>query len=302
MRKLFRWMKTTVVFSMAIVLQPVWADAEPELKLIEVNGFQMQYIEQGSGPLLILLHGFTSDLRTWKQVLPKLAENYRVIAPSQRYFGKVDWNENWPTFNRDLLADDVAGLINALDDGPAHLVGWSMGGAVSHIAALRYPDLVRSAYLFEGAATLSVDAETAKEDSAFFMKTWGPVIKILQESGPQGAIGPFVNTVSGNPDAWDTMPEDRKTMYQDNARIFAFVGPKYEHTKVDCETLKASKVNTLHVYGTASIEQFQRELKRLQNCVGPEPFEIVEGATHSWPRNDVESFVESVTAFVTKIP
>lgn len=273
----------------------------PEQKSVKVNGVDMQYVEQGSGQTLILLHGFTSDMRTWKAMIPRLAKDFRVIAPIQRYFGKGDWSKDWPPFNRDLLADDVAGLIQALGGKPVHLVGWSMGGTVAYIAALRYPRLIRSAYLYEGTARMQLDANTLQRDAAQDQKIWAPVIKIMKEQGLQGAIGLFINAVSGDPGACERLPDAKRVMYRDNARILQFAGRKSAPKAMSCEEIKTSQVPTRYVFGTASIEPFQRRLNRFQACVGKSSFEIIEGATHAWPRLDPDAFVNSVTAFARQV-
>ena len=54
----------------------------------DVNGARLAYVEEGSGSPVVLVHGSLSDLRTWERTRSLLAKHYRVIAYSQRYFGK----------------------------------------------------------------------------------------------------------------------------------------------------------------------------------------------------------------------
>ena len=68
-------------------VQPLYAD---------VNGARLAYVEEGSGAPVVLVHGSLSDLRTWDRTRALLAEHYRVIAYTQRYFGTEPWGSEWP--------------------------------------------------------------------------------------------------------------------------------------------------------------------------------------------------------------
>ena len=99
--------------------------------------------EAGTGPLVLLLHGFPEFWWSWRNQLPALAEaGHRVVAVDLRGYGDSDK----PPRGYDLwtLSGDVAGLIRALGERQADLVGHDWGGILSWCTAALHPRLVRS--------------------------------------------------------------------------------------------------------------------------------------------------------------
>ena len=102
--------------------------APPVEKTVTINDFPMQYVEQGQGETVVLVHGAISDLRIWDRQRALLAPRYRTVAITQRYFGTAPWGRNWPPFGQTTHAEDLAAFIRALNRGPVHLVAWSYSG------------------------------------------------------------------------------------------------------------------------------------------------------------------------------
>ncbi|UUU33559.1 alpha/beta hydrolase [Streptomyces sp. CA-210063] len=99
----------------------------------------LAYRDVGSGPPLVLLHGGLTDHRMWRDLVPALAVDHRVITPDARGHGSSA-NASKPF----RLTDDLAALLRHLDTGPAVLIGMSMGGATAVDTALEHPELVRA--------------------------------------------------------------------------------------------------------------------------------------------------------------
>lgn len=116
------------------------------LRHVRANGLDFAYLEQGSGPLVLLLHGFPDTARTWSHQMPALAAaGYRVAAPFLRgYHPTAIPADGW--YDKATLATDVAALIHALGGGaPVHLVGQDWGAIVSYAVLAAHPELVRRA-------------------------------------------------------------------------------------------------------------------------------------------------------------
>ena len=139
-----------------VVAEPADEAAEaaaPAPRMLDAAGSRLRYLELGSGegaPVL-LLHGFGADLNTWMFNQPVLAEGRRVLAldlpghgGSRRDVGAGDGA---------ALSQAVEGFLTALDLGPLHLVGHSMGGAIAVLLAARRPDLVRTLTLIAPAGS-----------------------------------------------------------------------------------------------------------------------------------------------------
>lgn len=91
------------------------------------DGTQIFYNDWGSGPPVVLIHGWPLNSQMWEYQAPVLAANgYRVIAYDRRGFGKSD--QPWGGYDYDTLAGDLHALLEGLDLHGATLVGFSMGG------------------------------------------------------------------------------------------------------------------------------------------------------------------------------
>src|ERR1051326_7950958 len=92
-----------------------------------VGNVKLHYLEEGSGPPVVFVHGGLQDYRQWLPQLGRFAKDYRVILYSRRY--------NYPNINRPIIANhsalvdahDLAGLLRDLHAWPAHLIGHSYG-------------------------------------------------------------------------------------------------------------------------------------------------------------------------------
>jgi pimeloyl-ACP methyl ester carboxylesterase len=91
------------------------------------------------GEPIVFLHGFPESHRTWREVAPALAEDFRVIAPDQRGFGASDKPEGVENYRADRVVEDLIALADALAFDRFTLVGHDWGGAVAWLAALRHP-------------------------------------------------------------------------------------------------------------------------------------------------------------------
>src|SRR5262245_61549686 len=97
-------------------------------KVIQVNGIKLYYEVHGHGTPLLLLHAGSLTSDSWQPYLPAFAQHYRVFTPDSRGHGRSDSPPD--TLSYRLLADDVAGLVHALDLHKPLIVGFSDGGQV----------------------------------------------------------------------------------------------------------------------------------------------------------------------------
>jgi pimeloyl-ACP methyl ester carboxylesterase len=112
-------------------------------KRLTVDGTEFAYLEEGAGPLVILVHGFPDTARTWDAVRPALAAaGYRVVSPNTRGY--------WPTaipadgrYDSDRLGQDVLDWIPALGEREAIVVGHDWGASAAYCAAHLAPDKIR---------------------------------------------------------------------------------------------------------------------------------------------------------------
>jgi pimeloyl-ACP methyl ester carboxylesterase len=111
----------------------------------DVGGLRMHFVEQGSGPAVLLLHGFPESWYSWRHQLPALARaGFRAIAPDQRGYGQTDAPESIEAYSQLRLVGDVVGLLDALEIERAVVVGHDWGAPVAWNAALLRPDRFRA--------------------------------------------------------------------------------------------------------------------------------------------------------------
>jgi len=120
--------------------------AFPEPRFVETNGLRMAVHEQGSGPAIVLCHGFPELAYAWRHQLPALAgAGFRAIAPDQRGYGATGGPKGpdaVPLYDMAHLTGDLVGLLDALDLEKAVFCGHDWGGIVVWQMALMHPDRV----------------------------------------------------------------------------------------------------------------------------------------------------------------
>ncbi len=89
------------------------------------GGVTLSATEAGQGQTLLMLHGAVADERLWAPHQALLADGFRTVALTQRWFGPDPWPETGPRFGVDTHARDLIAVMEALGGPPLHLVAWS---------------------------------------------------------------------------------------------------------------------------------------------------------------------------------
>ncbi|GHF69963.1 alpha/beta fold hydrolase [Seohaeicola zhoushanensis] len=123
---------------------PGFADA-----LAEVNGQTIAYSIAGSGPPVLLLHGFPQMRAMWREIAPVLTDRFTVVAADLRGYGESSKPEGTAAYAfREMAADQLA-LMRALGFDRFHLVGHDRGARTSHRLALDAPEAMASLTLMD---------------------------------------------------------------------------------------------------------------------------------------------------------
>lgn len=105
-----------------------------------VDGVRLHYTRAGSGPLVVLLHGWPQTSLCWEPVLGRLAADHTVVAPDLRGYGHSDKPASG--YDKRRMAMDMAGLVRSLGFDRASVVGHDRGARVAHRWALDRPEQV----------------------------------------------------------------------------------------------------------------------------------------------------------------
>ncbi len=114
-------------------------------RLIAANGVELNVIEDGEGPLVVLCHGFPELAYSWRHQIPALAgAGFRVIAPDMRGFGRSSAPREIEAYDVVTLCADMTGLLDQLGEQSAIFVGHDWGANVVWQLALQQPQRVRA--------------------------------------------------------------------------------------------------------------------------------------------------------------
>jgi pimeloyl-ACP methyl ester carboxylesterase len=125
------------------------------IMIVHINQIDLYFEELGAGTPVVLLHGYPLDHTIWQEVVPTLAKHARVIAPDLRGHGRTDAPQGG-IYSMRQVAEDVAGLLDALEVPQAVVVGHSMGG----YAALAFAQAYSQRLLGLGMVTSQAAADT----------------------------------------------------------------------------------------------------------------------------------------------
>ena len=114
-------------------------------RTVETNGIRMHIAEEGSGPVVVLCHGFPESWYSWRHQLPALAAaGFHAVAPDMRGYGATDAPAEIERYTLFHLVGDMVGLLDALGVETAAIVGHDWGAPVAWHAALLRPDRFRA--------------------------------------------------------------------------------------------------------------------------------------------------------------
>jgi len=149
----------------------------------------------GSGPPVLLLHGFPQTKAIWHQVAPALAQDYTVIAADLRGYGqssKPHGKDDHSTYSKRSMAADQHALMKSLGFNQFFLLGHDRGGRVSHRLASDFPDSVSRLMVLDISPTLTMYENTTME---FARGYWHWFFLIQPNPVPETMIG-------ANPEFW----------------------------------------------------------------------------------------------------
>jgi len=126
---------------------------------VQIDDVRLAYDDVGSGPELLLLHGYPFNRSLWAEQVKALSGTFRVITPDLRGFGESEFSEDVSTMNR--MAQDVARLMDALEISNATVGGLSMGGYVVFTFYKQFASRVRGLVLAD--TRPQADTEEAKQ-------------------------------------------------------------------------------------------------------------------------------------------
>jgi esterase len=275
------------------VIQPTW-DVPSGVKTVTVNDYPMAYVERGTGPVLLLVHGATSDYRVWQAQLSSLSSRFRVIALSLRHYYPERWNGKSHDFSEEQHSRDVTAFVDRLGAGPVYLVGHSRGAHVAIFAARSRPDLIRKLVLMEPALT-ALDPATYKRDDDPRVARWKKAAKLFETEGIDNGLEYFIDDISGA-GTWRRISEERRQPLRDNAWTIA--GQLRDTATITCADVGSLKTPVLLVAGQKTTRQFVEILDATQKCLPSAERVMIPDASHGMQRDNPGAFDAALLKFL----
>jgi pimeloyl-ACP methyl ester carboxylesterase len=118
-----------------------------ESNFVKVSGTSLHYVRGGTGPAVILIHGFPEDWYEFRKVMPRLAMHFAVVAVDLRGVGGSDVTPGG--YDAANLAEDIHQLAEQLHLQNVYVVGHDIGGMVAYAFARRYPQTARGVMILD---------------------------------------------------------------------------------------------------------------------------------------------------------
>jgi pimeloyl-ACP methyl ester carboxylesterase len=278
----------------------------PGTKTLPVNGYNMAYVENGSGRPLIMIHGALTDYRSWSAQMEPLGRSNRAVAVSLRHYFPERWDGKSGNFSWKQHVADTIAFIKALNAGPVDLIGHSRGGLIAFEIARAQPTLLRSLILAEpglildeagfGAALQdNAAARTAANERAARVKS---VLNRFEAGDIDGGLEIFVDAVSGI-GSWKNLTEAQRQIFRDNG--WTIKGMEEEERRpVNCRELEALNMPVLLAGGEKSPARYGQILTVIEPCLKERERVTIPNASHGMHRMNPAAFNSSVAQFLSK--
>jgi pimeloyl-ACP methyl ester carboxylesterase len=267
------------------------------MQTLNVNGYDMAYLEVGQGPPLLCVHGSLGDFRAWSAAFGPLSKGRRVISLSLRHFFPEHWDGVGDTYSIAQHTADVIAFIEKLDSGPVDLMGHSRGGHISFRVAQRRPDLLRKLILAEPGGELDATLDPAvKPGPSALAARIAAAAKKIAAGDVEGGLMLFFDAIEGS-GAWTRLPAAAKQQLRDNA--MTLIGQTRDKrppfSKADAEAIKTP---TLFIGGANTRGALPHVLHTLAAHVRGSKTVMIPGTTHPMFEQAPQKFCEIVLEFL----
>jgi len=253
---------------------------------IVANGLRLYYQVEGQGPAVLLLHPVGLDLTCWSGQVEALAPEFRVLRVDLRGHGRSEVPP--PPYSLEDFADDVHLLLRALDLGPVHAVGLSLGGMVAQLLALDHPEDVRSLVLAdtnctlppEGRQTMTGRAEAAEQ---------GGMQAVVQSTLERWFTAEFLGS--------SVVARCRQRLLADSVTGWAATWRALSRLNTE-PRLGEVRVPALVITGERDVSATPAQARRMAELIPGAAFHIIPGAPHMAPLQCPELFNARLLGFL----
>lgn len=281
---------------------------------VKVNGYELDYTDDGGGEPVVFVHGALSDRRIWEGQRSVLSEGFRVIVYSRRYHWPNESIVERAEYGMLEQVEDLEGLIGTLELAPAHLVGNSYGAFICLMVAIRRPKLVRSLALAEPPVIplfasfppkplellrlLITRPRAAVALFRFAATGIRPSRAAFERGDYDEGVRIFAEAVLG-PKGYELMTEERVEQMRVNDFPEQFLGDGF--VPLTAEEVRNVLTPTLLMTGEHSQSFLVHLIDRLEELLPHNDRVEIPGASHDMQVDNPEAFNVALRSFLTKI-
>ncbi len=244
-----------------------------------------------------MVQGTWGDHHNWDPVVPALSESFEVVVYDRRGHSQSERPAGQGSVGED--ADDLAGLIEALGSGPAHVVANSFGSIVALNAAIRRPEVFATLVAHEP-PLLGVLAETQFEPVLQEVnRRVSRVIDLLDSGDDEAGARLFVETVARGPGAWEEeLTAELREVFVGNALTFLDEAHDPDSERLDLDQLQRFDRPVLLTKGTTSPSFLIAIVDTIASVLSRFEIETIESAGHNPHQTTTGPYIDLVRRFV----
>jgi len=263
---------------------------------VQVNGVNLEYVDEGTGVPAVFSHGSYSDLRYWEPQREAFAGRYRFVAYSRRFHGSGAWPAEGD-YSAEAHVADLLAIMRRLEAGPVHLVGFSTGIALR--ATLHEPGLVRSLTIIEPNVPWLLEGNPQGEAVLAWWREENERVNAEAAGDVERAAKLWFELVNNlGPGAFDGQPEGLRRMWLDNLGTKRPTAPPPE--PLTCDKLSAITTPTLAIEAEYGMPYSRRIVDALAECTPGCRLVVVPAVTHFMSFQEPTVFNEVVLDFLAQ--
>ena len=247
---------------------------------------------EGLGPVVVLVHGTGCDARTWDSVTPALSKDFTVVTYDRRGYGE---SKHSPILDHRIHADDLIALIESLNKGKVHVVGWSSGGVVALDVATRRPDLIDRLIVMEA------PARGMSNLTPGMIGMMLNVTRLGKKGKPEEAVTAFYEWAAGTKDGSSgfarARDEERAALVAYHAVVLTELQPSKVGSlggHIQYKGLRDSAVPITWFLGGDSIPWYSKLASKAARVAPNITLRVIPNASHIMHREQPEAFVAAV--------
>lgn len=216
------------------------------MPVLESGGWNIDYLDEGQGPAVLLVHSASSSYRQWRALMDVLSPDHRVLAINLFGYGETS---PWPADHEQTVEDQVGLVLGLMDQVPGKisLVGHSLGGVLTLEAALRRRDRIEKLALYEPNPFHLMREHGQPETYAGMVNLMNTVQSLYRQGRHEEAARHFIVFWSDEA-SWDALPEKRRATLAKAIASTVHEGRALERNTTSIQAYASLAMPTLLMY------------------------------------------------------